>query len=164
MTRPATVVSGRTTAPDWLPGCGEITGIVGSLLDADSSQPIVQRVRDALAPGGGYVTKQLPLYTRTPPRSIRDRWDRARQLLARLLRPPSARFNTFWFDGKAGRASASVVTVNNNTITSVGTARVKTFGAAAGIVPECGWHPCGKRLRLATRRPVRTVHGRRDVQ
>ena len=125
----ATVVAGQMTLG--VDGqMSEITGVVGSLVDSASGAPVVNACVMLYAPGGGYVSGSYRC-TDSTGRFVIDGVAPGPYLLAYY--DPQARFDTFWFDGKPDEGSASVITVAQNTITTVGTARVATFGSATGL-------------------------------
>ena len=126
----ATVVANRTTsAVD--ADMPQVTAIVGTLVDGVSNVPIANGCAMLYAPGGGYVSGSYRC-TDAQGKFVIDGIAPGHYLLAYY--DPTARFRTLWFDGKPDQGSASVVTVTADTITTIGAARVATFGSATGIV------------------------------
>ena len=140
----ATVVAGQTRSG--VDGqMSELTSVVGGLVDSATSAAVVNACVMLYSPGGGYVSGSYRC-TDSNGRFVIDGVAPGQYLLAYY--DPAARFNTLWFDGKPDQGSASVVTVAANTITTVATARVATFGSATGQVVNADGTPAANILRL----------------
>ena len=132
----ATVTAGHMTTADG--AMGQVTAIVGSIIDAANSAPVQNGCAMLYAPGGGYVSGSYRCTNAQGDFTI-DGIPAGKYLLAYY--DPSARFKTTWFHGKPDQRSASVVTVSADTITTAGAERVTTFGAASGIVRKADGSP-----------------------
>ena len=133
----ATVTDGRTTTT--VDGAmPEITGIIGTVVDASSGKPIANGCVMLYTTGGNYVAGSYRCTNATGTFVI-DGVNPGTYALAYY--DPAARFLTQWYSGQSTRKTAAAVVITNGVTTQVGPERVKIQGSITGIVRNADGSP-----------------------